>query len=393
MLRFLTAGESHGPGLTTVIEGLPAGLAVTAADIRAELARRRLGYGRGPRMALEVDEVELLGGIRHGRTLGSPVSVLIRNTEWPKWQDEMSPHPGEPKRRLSRPRPGHADLVGMQKYGFDDARSVLERASARETAARVTAGVFAKTLLQVVGIDVLSHVVAIGLARSTQANIGLARSTSDALPTPEDLPAIDASPLRCFDAVIEEAMIAAIDEAKSRGDSLGGVFEVLAYGVPPGLGSHVHWDRRLDGRLAQAICSIQGVKGVELGDAFALSAAFGSKAHDEISWGEGTGYVREGHRSGGLEGGMTNGDLLVVRGYMKPISTLPKPLRTVDVDTKEATVAFKERTDVVAVPAAGVVGETMVALTLAGAVLEQFGGDRVDDVISALVRYRKRVAQ
>jgi chorismate synthase len=381
MLRFLTAGESHGPALTVIIEGLPAGLDVTVDDVAAELARRRLGYGRGPRMALEQDELEFLGGVRHGRTLGSPVSVVIRNTEWWKWEEEMSPHPGDPKRRMTQPRPGHADLAGMQKYGFDDARNVLERASARETAARVTAGVFAKALLATVDVDVISHVV----------RIGSAVSDTDALPVPADLAAIDASPVRCFDADGEKRMVAAIEEAKERQESLGGIFEVLTYGLPAGLGSHVHWDRKLDGRLAQAICSIQAVKGVELGDAFAQAAAFGSDAHDEIVWDDEHGYGRTTHRAGGLEGGMTNGDVLVARGVMKPISTLPKPLRTVDVDTKEAAAAFRERTDAVAVPAAGVVGETMVALVLADAVLEQFGGDRAEDVAERVAAYRSRV--
>lgn len=382
MLRFLTAGESHGPGLTVILEGLPAGIPVVEADIVAELARRRLGYGRGPRMALEADELELLGGLRHGRTLGSPVSVLVRNTEWWKWEEEMSPHPGSPKRRLTEPRPGHADLAGMQKYGFDDARNVLERASARETAARVTAGVFAKALLRGAGVEIVSHVV----------GIGAVHIVSPGLPGPGDLPAVDASPVRCWEAAAEAEMIAAIEEAKAKQESLGGVFEVLAYGLPPGVGSHVHWDRKLDGLLAQAICSIQAVKGVELGDAFDVATRPGSEAHDEIGWDDAEGYFRHSHRAGGLEGGMTSGDVLVVRGHMKPISTLPKPLRTVDTDTKEEAVAFKERTDTVAVPAAGVVGEAMVALTLADAMLRQFSNDTLDDFVTAVDRYRERVA-
>lgn len=382
MLRFLTAGESHGPGLTVILEGLPAGIPVAEAEITAELARRRLGYGRGPRMALEQDELELLGGLRHGRTLGSPVAVLVRNTEWWKWEEEMSPHPGSPKRRLTEPRPGHADLAGMQKYGFDDARNILERASARETAARVTAGVFAKALLRGAGVEIVSHVVGIGPVRIVPS----------ARPGPGDLAAVDSSPVRCWETGAEGEMIAVIEQAKAKQESLGGVFEVLAYGLPPGVGSHVHWDRKLDGLLAQAICSIQAVKGVELGDAFDVAARPGSEAHDEIGWNETEGYFRHSRRAGGLEGGMTSGDVLVVRGHMKPISTLPKPLRTVDTDTKEETVAFKERTDTVAVPAAGVVGEAMVALTLADAMLRQFSNDTLDDFVTSVDRYRERVA-
>lgn len=383
MLRFLTAGESHGPGLTVILEGMPAGVPVTEQDITAELARRRLGFGRGPRMALEQDELELLGGLRHGRTLGSPVSVLIRNTEWWKWEEEMSPHPGSAKRRLTEPRPGHADLAGMQKYDFDDARNILERASARETAARVTAGVFAKALLRAVGVEIVSHVV----------SIGSVSATGEAQPAPGDLAEVDASPVRCWDKQAEAAMVEAIEEAKAKQESLGGVFEILGYGLPPGIGSHVHWDRRLDGLLAQAICSIQAVKGVEIGDAFEVAGELGSRAHDEIGWDPDSGYVRHSHRAGGIEGGMTNGDLLVVRGHMKPISTLPKPLRTVDTDTKEESVAFKERTDAVAVPAGGVVGETMVALTLANAFVSQFSSDTLDDLVAAVDRYRERVRQ
>lgn len=372
MLRYLTAGESHGPALTVIVEGLPAGLGVTVDDIASELARRRLGYGRGPRMRLEADEIELLGGLRHGRTLGSPVSVVVRNTEWPKWSEEMSPHPGAPSRRATQPRPGHADLVGMQKYGFDDARDVLERASARETAARVVAGTFAKKLLAEVGTTVISHVVAIGAAEASR----------DVRPGPDDLEAVDASPVRCFSADDEAAMIAEIETAAAQGDSLGGVLEVLGFGVPTGLGSHVHGDRRVDSLLAGALMSIQAMKGVEIGDGFAGAARRGSEAHDEIVWDpDDAAYTRASSRAGGTEGGMTTGGLLVARVAMKPLSSLNRPvLRTVDVDTKEETVAFKERTDVTAVPAAGVVAETMVALVLADEVTRKFGGDSVAEL-------------
>jgi len=355
-----------------IVEGLPAGLGVTVDDIASELARRRLGYGRGPRMRLEADEIELLGGLRHGRTLGSPVSVVVRNTEWPKWSEEMSPHPGAPSRRATQPRPGHADLVGMQKYGFDDARDVLERASARETAARVVAGTFAKKLLAEVGTTVISHVVAIGAAEASR----------DVRPGPDDLEAVDASPVRCFSADDEAAMIAEIETAAAQGDSLGGVLEVLGFGVPTGLGSHVHGDRRVDSLLAGALMSIQAMKGVEIGDGFAGAARRGSEAHDEIVWDpDDAAYTRASSRAGGTEGGMTTGGLLVARVAMKPLSSLNRPvLRTVDVDTKEETVAFKERTDVTAVPAAGVVAETMVALVLADEVTRKFGGDSVAEL-------------
>lgn len=380
MLRFLTAGESHGPALVAIVEGLPAGLPITVDDLTGELARRRLGFGRGPRMRFELDELEIVGGIRHGTTLGSPVAVLIRNTEWPKWIDEMSPAPGATEKPLHQPRPGHADLVGMQKYGFDDARNVLERASARETAARVVAGTTAKLLLRHLGVDVLSHVVAMGTARAE----------SDRRPTIEDLGAIDESPVRCFDAEAEAGMIAAVEVAAKAGDSLGGVVEVLAYGVPPGLGSHVHWDRRIDGLLAQALMSIQAMKGVEIGDGFTTAAQRGSEAHDEILWDEDTAdYTRGSARAGGIEGGMTTGGLLVARLAMKPLATLNRPvLRTVDVETKEVTVSFKERTDVTAVPASGVVAETMTALVLAGEALRKFGGDSLDEVVRNHDAYR-----
>ncbi|MEY3924798.1 MAG: chorismate synthase [Actinomycetota bacterium] len=372
MIRYLTAGESHGQALVAVVEGLPAGLRVTAEDIQAELGRRRLGYGRGPRQRFEVDEIELLGGIRHGRTLGSPVSILIKNTEWFRsdvWHEEMSPAPGATKKPLTQPRPGHADLSGMQKYGFDDARDVLERASARETAARVAAGALAKLLLREIGVDVLSHVI----------QMGSVRSTAVARPTMADLAKVDESPVRCFDEKTQDAMIAEIEAAAKDGDSLGGVVEVLAYGLPVGLGSYVHWDRKIDGLLSQAIMSIQAVKGVEIGDGFEVAGRRGSAAHDPISWDESTkSYRRESTLAGGTEGGMTTGELLVVRAAMKPLATLNRPtLKTVDTATKEETVSFKERTDVTAVPAMGVVAETMVALVLAAEAQRKFGGDSV----------------
>ncbi len=377
MLRYLTAGESHGQALVTVVEGLPAGLEVTAEDIQVELGRRRLGYGRGPRQRFEVDEIELLGGIRHGRTLGSPVSILIKNTEWFRsdvWHEEMSPAPGATKKPLTQPRPGHADLSGMQKYGFDDARDVLERASARETAARVVAGALAKKLLSTLGVEVLSHVI----------QMGSVRTTSSVRPTMNDLARVDESAVRCFDQAAEAAMIAEIESAAKDGDSLGGVVEVLAYGLPIGLGSYVHWDRKIDGLLAQAIMSIQAVKGVEIGDGFDVAGRRGSQAHDPITWDSSSGsYRRESTLAGGTEGGMTTGEMLVVRAAMKPLATLNRPtLKTVDTATKEETVSFKERTDVTAVPAMGVVAETMVALVLATEAQRKFGGDSVREFVA-----------
>ncbi len=373
MLRYLTAGESHGRALVVVVEGLPAGLPVTAEEIAGELGRRRLGFGRGPRMRFEQDEIVLLGGVRHGRTLGSPVAIEIANSEWPKWEEEMSPAPGVPSKLLTAPRPGHADLAGMQKYGFDDARDVLERASARETAARVAAGALAKALLARLGVAIVSHVVALGKAAAPD---GLR-------PSPGDLAAVDESPVRCFDPAAAEAMVAEVKAAAKVGDSLGGVAEVVAYGVPVGLGSHVHWDRKLDGLLAQALMSIQAVKGVEIGDAFAVSARLGSQAHDAVSYDEARGaYVRETSRAGGVEGGISSGAVVVVRAAMKPLATLNRPvLKTVDVATKQETVSFKERTDVTAVPAMGVVAETMVALVLAGEALRKFGGDSLAETV------------
>jgi chorismate synthase len=373
MLRFLTAGESHGRALVVVVEGLPAGLPIEISEIENELARRRLGFGRGPRMRFEQDEVTLVGGVRHGRTHGSPVAIEIANTEWPKWEKEMAAEPGSPEKVLTAPRPGHADLAGMQKYGFADARDVLERASARETAARVAAGCLAKALLACIGVQVLSHVVALGGKR---AGGGLR-------PLPGDLERVDESQVRCFDPSAEAAMIEEIKAAAKVGDSLGGEAEVLAYGVPVGLGSHVHWDRKLDGLLAQALMSIQAVKAVEIGDGFEVSTRRGSEAHDAISWDRSSGeYVRETARAGGVEGGISTGSLLVARVAMKPLATLNRPvLKTVDVVTKQETVSFKERTDVTAVPAMGVVAETMVALVLAGEALRKFGGDSVAELV------------
>lgn len=380
MLRFLTSGESHGPGLVATVEGLPAGLTVTREGIASELARRRLGFGRGPRMRLEKDELEILAGIRFGKTLGGPVTVLIRNTEWEKWREEMSPDPGESSKRETKPRPGHADLVGMQKYDTHDARDILERASARETAARTVVGYLAKQLLAEIGVTVLSHVVAIGSVKAPR----------DVLPAPDDLDAVDASQVRAFDADSEKAMIAEIEAAKADRDTLGGVVEVLAYGLPPGLGSHVHWDRKLDGLLAGALMSIQAIKAVEIGDGLTQAESRGSAAHDEITMTGGE-FTRRTNRSGGLEGGMTTGGVLRVSAAMKPISTLMRPLETVDVETKQKEAAFRERSDVCAVPAAGVVAEQMVAYVLANEVMRKFGGDTVADLVASCDAYKARL--
>jgi chorismate synthase len=382
MLRWLTAGESHGPALVAILEGLPAGVHVTSDDVKAALARRRLGYGRGARMSFEQDAVDLLGGVRHGTTQGGPVAIQIGNTEWPKWQQVMSADPVDAdvlaglarNAPLTRPRPGHADLVGMQKYGFDDARPVLERASARETAARVALGAVASAFLaQAYGIRLVSHTVSIGLG---------ATPPDAPLPGPDDVAALDADPVRAFDPVASRAMVDEVDLARKEGDTLGGVVEVLAYGLPPGLGSHVHWDRRLDARLAAALMGIQAIKGVEVGDGFASARRRGAQAHDEIErTSSGTGAVdvlaRRTGRAGGTEGGMSTGDPLRVRAAMKPISTVPRALDTVDVATGEPAKAINQRSDVCAVPAAGVVAEAMVALVLADACLEKFGGDSV----------------
>ncbi len=375
MVRWLTAGESHGRALVAICEGIPAGVEITTADIAAALARRRAGYGRGARMKFEQDEVEITGGTRHGRTLGSPVAIRVGNTEWPKWETVMSPDPvpaGELADQarnapLTRPRPGHADLAGMQKYGHDDARPVLERASARETAARVALGEVARQyLVQAFGIEVLSHVV----------EIGPVTAPAGAQPEPGDRARVDADPVRCLDSKASLAMQEEIDAARRDGDTLGGVVEVLGYGLPPGLGSHVHWDRRLDGRLAGALMSIQAIKGVEVGDGFTTARRRGSQAHDEIEPTAG-GVRRRTNRAGGIEGGMSTGEVLRVRVAMKPISTVPRALATVDVATGEPAKAINQRSDVTAVPAAGVVAEAMVALVLAGAAAEKFGGDSV----------------
>lgn len=374
MLRYLTAGESHGKGLVVIVEGLPAGLPVTVEQIADELARRRLGYGRGPRMKFETDEITLLAGIRHGRTLGSPVAIEIGNSEWErKWTEEMSPHPGVTSQRLTTPRPGHADLTGMQKYALDDARDVLERASARETAARVAAGAVAKQLLSHLGTEVGSHVVQLGPVR-------VAASTR---PGPGGFAAVDESEVRCLDPEAAAAMVTAIEAAQKAGDSLGGVVEVVAHGVPIGLGSHVHWDRRLDGLLAQALLSIQAVKGVEIGDGFDVAGRPGSQAHDPIVWdAERSVYRRLSANAGGIEGGMSTGEVLVAHVAMKPLATLNRPvLATVDTATKEAGVSFRERTDVTAVPAMGVVAEAMCALVLASESLRKFGGDSLTEYV------------
>jgi chorismate synthase len=377
MLRWLTAGESHGPALVAVLEGLPSGVQVTSKDIQAALARRRLGYGRGARMSFEADELEIVGGLRHGSSLGSPIALRIANSEWPKWDQVMSADPVDPdvldglKRNapLTRPRPGHADLAGMQKHDFDEARPVLERASARETAARVALGeVAAQFLAQTTGATVLSHVV----------ELGTVRAPAEAIPTHADVEALDADPVRCFDADTSAAMVAEIDQAHKDGDTLGGVVEVVVDGLPPGLGSYTHWDRRLDGRLAAALMGIQAIKGVEVGDGFELARTRGSLAHDEIVPTP-DGIRRTSGRSGGTEGGMTTGERLRVRAAMKPIATVPRALRTVDVETGQEATAHHQRSDVCAVPAAGIVAEAMVALVVADAVLEKFGGDSVGE--------------
>jgi chorismate synthase len=364
----------------TIVEGLPRGLAVDAVGLGIELMRRRHGYGRGKRMAIEQDEIEILGGIRHGITLGSPVAVLIRNTEWPRWEKVMSPEPGEPGKEVTRPRPGHADLAGMLKYDTDDARDILERASARETAARTVAGYLAKTLLAVCDVRLVSHVVSIGdvVAKS-------------AVPEPGDSDRIDADPVRCLDPQASREMVEAIDRATEEKDTLGGVFEVVAHSVPVGIGSHVQYDRRLDNLLAGAVMSIPAIKGVEIGDGFQAAAAPGSAAHDEIVRLEGA-VTRETNRAGGVEGGMSNGQPVRVRAAMKPISTLMQPLRTIDMTTGEPDQAVRERSDVCAVPAASVVAEQMVAFVLANEFTRTFGGDTVDDFSSAVERYRERLA-
>ncbi len=376
-LRWLTAGESHGPALVATLEGLPAGVPVTTAMVADALARRRLGYGRGARMKFEQDEVTFLGGVRHGETMGSPVAVMVGNTEWPKWEQVMSADPVDPEvlaglarnEALTRPRPGHADLAGMQKYSIEEARPILERASARETAARVALGAVARSYLkETCGIEIVSHVV----------ELAAAKAPAGVLPLPADEARLDEDPVRCLDADASKAMVAEIDQAHKDGDTLGGVVEVLAYGVPVGLGSHVHWDRRLDARLAAALMGIQAIKGVEVGDGFELARIPGSQAHDEILP-TADGIKRASGRSGGTEGGLSTGELLRVRAAMKPIATVPRALQTVDVRTGEPAKAHHQRSDVCAVPAAGIVAEAMVALVLADAVAEKFGGDNVSE--------------
>ena len=392
MLRWITAGESHGPAIIAVLDGMPSGVEVTTAVVARDLARRRLGYGRGARMSFEADELELTGGVRHGRTMGGPVAVRIGNTEWPKWQTVMAADPvpadvlASQARNapLTRPRPGHADLAGMQKYDVDDARLVLERASARETAARVALGAVARAFLrQALGVEVLSHVVSIG---SVSAPAGV-------IPRPDDRDRVDASPVRCADKAAEADMIAEIDATRRAGDTLGGVVEVVAYGLPPGLGSHAQGDRRLDARLAAALMSIQAIKGVEMGDGFELARSRGSQAHDEIVRDRDGAIRRVTGRSGGTEGGMTTGELLRVRAAMKPISTVPRALSTVDTATGESAVAINQRSDVCAVPAAGVVAEAMVALVLAQAALEKFGGDSLAETRRNAEAYLARLRE
>ncbi|MFF1572165.1 chorismate synthase [Leifsonia sp. NPDC058292] len=384
MLRWLTAGESHGPELIALLEGLPAGVPVSLETIRADLARRKLGYGRGARMKFEQDALDISGGVRHGLSLGSPIALRIGNTEWPKWVDVMSAEPVDAEKLaggrgapLTRPRPGHADLVGMQKYGFDEARPILERASARETAARVALGAVARSFLEQLGITLVSHTLSIGPVRVPEGS---------PLPVPADVAALDADPLRCFDPETSAKMVAEVDAAHKDGDTLGGVVEVLAYGVPPGLGSHVHWDRRLDSQLAAALMGIQAIKGVEVGDGFLTTTRRGSDAHDELVQTAGE-IGRTSDKAGGTEGGMSTGTVLRVRAGMKPIATIPHALRTVDIATSEAAPAHHQRSDVCAVPAAGVVAEAMVALVLANSVLEKFGGDSIEETSRNLRGY------
>jgi chorismate synthase len=381
-IRFTTAGESHGPGLTAVIEGLPAGIELTPEDIDRDLARRQLGHGRGGRMKIEKDRAEVTSGIRHGSTLGGPISLRIANRDYANWEERMNPWPVDAEvAEVHLPRPGHADLAGVQKYGFTDVRNVLERASARETTSRVAVGALAKVYLRAFGVEVLSHVTQIGAV---------------ATPVRDDLTAasfegVDESPVRCLDAEVSDAMVEEINRARKANESLGGIYEVVAFGLTPGIGSHVSWDSRLDGRLAQAIMSIQAMKGVGIGDGFELAGRVGSKAHDEIFYDEAGGFHRETNRAGGIEGGMTTGDPVVVRGAMKPLPTLTKPLRSVDIATKEPAQALRERTDSCTVPAAAVVAEAMVALVLADAYKEKLGGDHVDDAVAALRAYEERI--
>ncbi len=381
-LSFITAGESHGPGLTAIVEGIPAGLELDRERLDREMARRQLGHGRGGRMKIERDSVEIRSGVRHGRALGSPISVLVANRDYANWEERMNPWPVEAEvEEVHTPRPGHADLAGFLKYGHSDVRNVLERASARETAARVAAGAIAKELLRAFGVEVRSHVIQIGSVRAPAGlNPGL-----------EDFAGVDESPVRCLDPAAGEAMVDEIDRLRKANESLGGIFEVRAFGLVPGLGSHVSWEERLDSRLAQAMVSIQAVKGVSVGEAWEVAGRPGSESHDEIMWSEGAGWYRETNHAGGVEGGMSNGEPLTVLGALKPISTLTKPLRSVDTETREPAQALRERTDSTVVPAAGVVGEAMVALVLARCFREKFGGDHIDDALGALGAYRERI--
>jgi chorismate synthase len=382
-LRLITAGESHGPGLTCIVEGLPAGLHLRPEDLNADMARRQLGHGRGGRMKIERDAAEVTAGVRHGRTLGGPIALQVANRDYANWEERMSPWPvDDDVAEVHLPRPGHADLVGTQKYKQSDVRNILERASARETAARVAGGALCKAFLRVLGVTVHSHVVQIASVHSP---------ARDAPLVAEDFADVDSSPVRCLDAEATRAMVREIDSLRKANESLGGVFEVQVFGLLPGLGSHVSWEERLDGRLALAICSIQALKGVSIGDGFQVAGLPGSEAHDEIFFSPERGYYRETNRAGGLEGGMTTGEPLIVRGAMKPLPTLTKPLRSVDIATHEPAQALRERTDSCTVPAAGVVGEAMVALVLADAYRQKFGGDHIDDVLEAVRAYEERI--
>jgi chorismate synthase len=382
-LRLITAGESHGPGLTCLIEGLPAGIELVPEDLNRDMARRQLGHGRGGRMKIEKDSAQVTAGVRHGFTLGGPIALQVENRDYANWQERMSPWPVDTEvAEVHLPRPGHADLVGTQKYKQSDVRNILERASARETAARVAGGALCKAFLAALGVQVRSHVIQIASVHAPERDVPL---------TLGDFEEVDASPVRCLDAVAARAMVAEINTLRKANESLGGVFEVQAFGVVPGLGSHVSWEERLDGRLAMGILSIQAMKGVSIGDGFHVAGVPGSEAHDEIFYSEARGYYRETNRAGGLEGGMTNGEPLIVRGAMKPLPTLTKPLRSVDISTHMPAEALRERTDSCTVPAAGVVGEAMVALVLADAYRRKFGGDHIDDVRQALYSYRERI--
>jgi chorismate synthase len=382
-LRLITAGESHGPGLTCIVEGMPAGLELSPEDLNRDMARRQLGHGRGGRMKIERDAAEITGGVRHGRTLGGPIALQVANRDYANWEERMNPWPvAELAAEVHLPRPGHADLVGTMKYKHTDVRNILERASARETAARVAGGGVCKAFLRALGVSVHSHVIQIASVQAPTRELALSEA---------DFAEVDSSPVRCLDADASKAMVKEIDALRKANESLGGVFEVQAFGLVPGLGSHISWEERLDGRLAMAICSIQAIKGAEIGDAFTIAGLPGSEAHDEIFYSEEQGYFRETNRAGGLEGGMTNGSPLIVRGAMKPLPTLTKPLRSVDTETHESAQALRERTDSCTVPAAGVVAEAMVALVLADAYRRKFGGDHVDDVRQAVDAYTDRI--